>query len=184
MRSPQRGRPRPFIGVGGIQGLMAPDPAGNLIAIPYDQIVTLIGAGNITGPASSTDNAIARWNGTSGKSLQDSTPIVQDDGRISTVTDPTSAQDAATKAYVDASIAAIPTPTGGHAHGLHRATGDGATTTFDLPDIAATLQMVSVAGLIADPLTHALSADGSQVVFDVAPNAADVIVISYILASA
>lgn len=59
------------------------------------------GIGDVTGPGASTDNAIARFHGGTGKIIQNSIPLVEDDGRISTVTDPTGAQDAATKAYVD-----------------------------------------------------------------------------------
>jgi hypothetical protein len=62
----------------------------------------------VDGAASSTDNAIMRFNGSTGKVAQNSIPIVQDDGRISTVTDPTSAQDAATKAYVDGLLGIVP----------------------------------------------------------------------------
>lgn len=72
------------------------------------QLVAGAGAtGDVNGPAATTDHAIARYNGTTGKVLQDSTPIVQDDGRLSTVTDPTGLQDAATKNYVDTQIAAV-----------------------------------------------------------------------------
>jgi len=59
------------------------------------------GSGDVVGPAASTNNAITRYDGATGKLLQNSAPIVQDDGRISTVTDPTGAQDVATKNYVD-----------------------------------------------------------------------------------
>ena len=64
------------------------------------------GGGDVNGPGSSTDNAIARWSGVSGDELLDSTPIVEDDGRISSLTDPVDAQDAATRIYVDAAVAA------------------------------------------------------------------------------
>ena len=40
------------------------------------------GIGNVTGPTSSTDNAVARWNGTSGKSLQNSGVLVDDSDNI------------------------------------------------------------------------------------------------------
>jgi hypothetical protein len=44
------------------------------------------GAGDVTGPVSSTDNAIARFNGTGGKTLQNtSTATVTDDGTITSI---------------------------------------------------------------------------------------------------
>jgi hypothetical protein len=64
-------------------------------------LVALIESTKITGPASATDNAIVRYDGITGKLAQDSTPKVADDGRITDLTNPTAAQDAATKAYVD-----------------------------------------------------------------------------------
>lgn len=42
------------------------------------------GSGDVTGPASSTDNAIARFNGTSGKTLQNSAAKVDDSGTLTT----------------------------------------------------------------------------------------------------
>ena len=41
----------------------------------------------------STDNAIARFDGATGKIIQNSTAILEDDGRIALVTDPTFAQE-------------------------------------------------------------------------------------------
>lgn len=38
--------------------------------------------GTISGPASSTDNAIVRWNGTTGKVIQSSTVIIDDSGNV------------------------------------------------------------------------------------------------------
>lgn len=39
-------------------------------------------SGGITGPVTSTDKAITRWNGTAGDVVQDSKAIVQDGGAI------------------------------------------------------------------------------------------------------
>ena len=40
------------------------------------------GTGVVTGPASSTDNAITRWDGTTGTAIQDSTGILADNGNM------------------------------------------------------------------------------------------------------
>jgi hypothetical protein len=85
--------------------------ADDTIAIWADGDVLVNGSKPATGPTSATDNAIARFDGTTGALLQNSTPIVQDDGRISSVTDPSGAQDAATKNYVD-SVSAGGAPIG------------------------------------------------------------------------
>lgn len=42
---------------------------------------------DVSGPSSSTDNAVARWNGTSGKSLQDSLASIDDSGNLVLVGD-------------------------------------------------------------------------------------------------
>lgn len=60
--------------------------------------------GDVVGPAVATDNAIARFDTTTGKLIQNSAVVVEDDGRLSNVTDPTGAQDAATKDYVDSAV--------------------------------------------------------------------------------
>lgn len=46
--------------------------------------VDSLGAGDVSGPASSTDNAVARFNGTTGKSIQNSTVTIDDNGVITT----------------------------------------------------------------------------------------------------
>lgn len=44
--------------------------------------------GDVSGPVSSTDNALARWDGTSGDTLQDSTVIVSDNGEMTNASQP------------------------------------------------------------------------------------------------
>lgn len=47
-----------------------------------DLSVDLAGAGDVDGPASATDNAVARFDGTTGKLIQNSTVTLDDDGNI------------------------------------------------------------------------------------------------------
>lgn len=44
--------------------------------------------GDVSGPGSSTDNALARWDGTGGDTLQDSTVIVTDAGEMTNASQP------------------------------------------------------------------------------------------------
>ena len=46
------------------------------------ELATLAGGGDVTGPSSATDNAVARFDGTGGKTLQNSVVVVDDDGII------------------------------------------------------------------------------------------------------
>jgi hypothetical protein len=74
--------------------------------LPDGPLVLLTpGAGDVTGPASATDNALARFDATTGKILQNSTLIANDDGTLSGVADPAALQDAASKNYADTQIA-------------------------------------------------------------------------------
>lgn len=66
----------------GIAGkfLMSNGPTGT----PSWQAVSGTGLGDITGPSSSIDNRIARWDGTTGKILQDSGVLIDDSNNLST----------------------------------------------------------------------------------------------------
>jgi hypothetical protein len=74
---------------------------------------------NVTGPTSSTDTAIARWNGTSGTVIQDSTVTIDGSGNVvgvvslaGSVTTTTQSQgdnsaNIATTAYVDTAVSGL-----------------------------------------------------------------------------
>lgn len=82
-------------------------------------------------------------------------------------------------------VTAIADGTGGgaeHVHGLARWVADGSAATFDLPDVAEYLEMVFNAGLAVDQTTVTLSADGTQITFDAAPTAANVLQAQYVIA--
>lgn len=49
-------------------------------------IIGPAGAGDVSGPGSATDNALARFNGTGGKTLQNSVAILSDAGALSGLT--------------------------------------------------------------------------------------------------
>ncbi len=81
----------------------------NILMSDADGVFTLQpvpgGGGIVSGPGLSVDNALVRWDGTTGYILQSSVVIVSDAGLISNVLDPANSQDAATKEYVDSAIA-------------------------------------------------------------------------------
>lgn len=58
-------------------------PGSGLVIVDKTMIVSGDGLGNVTGPVSSTDNAIARFNGTTGEIIQDSAAFIDDSGNIS-----------------------------------------------------------------------------------------------------
>lgn len=59
------------------------------------------GNGDMTGPASSNDRELAIFDGVTGKLLTHGAVVLSADNRLTTLTDPTGLQDAATKNYVD-----------------------------------------------------------------------------------
>jgi hypothetical protein len=69
-------------GAGGTKGLVPAPGAGDAAAGKYldaDGTWTVpAGGGDVTGPGSSTDNAIVRWNGTSGTTIQNSGIVITD----------------------------------------------------------------------------------------------------------
>ena len=69
----------------------------------------------------------------------------------------------------------------GHLHGIARLSGDGSTTTFELPDLAEYIESLTDNGSEVDPALYALSGDLSQVVFTTAPAAAHLILVHYVI---
>ena len=71
------------------------------------EISSTTAASAVVGPASATDNAIARYDGTTGKLIQNSGASVQDDGRVTAAADATGSLDLVTKQQLDAAIQGV-----------------------------------------------------------------------------
>lgn len=89
-------------------GAIFVDPAGRPYSLSPVDALEALGGGDVRGPAGAViDNALTRWDGTTGRLLQGGDVTEEDDGRLANVTDPVDAQDAATKQYVDDQIATV-----------------------------------------------------------------------------
>jgi len=75
------GPPGPGVAPGGTTGQVLVKASNT----NYDTEWSNVGAGNVVGPVSSTDNAVARFNGTTGELLQNSLVTVGDDGEVAGV---------------------------------------------------------------------------------------------------
>ena len=69
-----------------------------------------------------------------------------------------------------------------HLHGLAHWLGDGTLATFELPDFAEYVEVVTDDGVVIDPKVYSLSGDRTQVVFDAAPDATSVLLANYVVA--
>ena len=67
-------------------------------------------------------------------------------------------------------------------HGLARWNGATGQTTFDLPDIADSINAVTLAGVESDPLVYSLSADGTQIILDSALGSDTMVIAHYQIA--
>ena len=85
-------------------GTMAEQNANN-VAITGGTITGVTGLGDVAGPASSTDNAVARYDSTTGKIIQNSVVIVGDTGIVTGVTELTASTKVASP-YFDATSSA------------------------------------------------------------------------------
>jgi hypothetical protein len=148
-------------------GVVGTDPAGNQLVIPYTSTAAAIGAAPNDATYLTTANETAR--------LANSRREV-----------------AGTNITFDDSVAGVRTisasgsggsSVGGHLHGLMRLLGDGATTIFNLLDIAEYLEWIADNGSIQDPTGYTLSANRAQVTFGAAPTAGHILTMEYVIAN-
>jgi len=92
-------------GAGDVQELTV----GSGISISGTVISATGTGGDVVGPASATDNAITRFDSTTGKLIQNSAVTVDDSGLVAgaTVNDPTTAQQIGSKNYIDSAVAVV-----------------------------------------------------------------------------
>lgn len=66
-----------------------------------------------------------------------------------------------------------------HVHGLERWNGASGQTTFELSEIVASINSLSLNGLEEDPVNYSLSSDGTQIVLDIALPADMLVIAKY-----
>lgn len=78
-------------------------PSGTILKSDGTPLVSGGGTGDVIGPASATDNALVRFNGTSGTSIQDSTSALDDSGNLTVTSVKGTALTASRLCYTDGS---------------------------------------------------------------------------------
>lgn len=150
-------------GAGGVKGLVPAPASGDAAANKFlkaDATWATVAAGDVTGPASSTDNAITRFDGTTGKLIQNSTASLDDSGNILNTSNKATGTGGAGFHEVVAQSSAPSTPASGfrlYADSTNRlswkgqngfvrmfdGTANTADRTYTLPDASGTIALTS-----------------------------------------
>lgn len=86
----------------------------------------------VGGPASSTDNAVVRWNGTGGNSLQNSAVFIDDSGNVQIAAAPNATPDAHTLTIGESSVPSVDTNVSGGSGTVSSGNGTGNAIVSDL----------------------------------------------------
>lgn len=119
-------------GDGAGNGLAVTGTGTNCVLVNGSSAACSNGSGDVVGPSSATDNAIARFDSTTGKLIQNSLVTIDDSGNISTpgtITAGAGGSDPGTVTPAPATVATLPTCDSGLAGGRASVT-DANSTTF------------------------------------------------------